>query len=119
MSGVLGTLGCTGRGRPCSKDWVALSEGGTGLKPSLQNTITETLLFGPWVLSSHVLLGVLEQSGRQGAEMVSFSVLICAPQRLQNPSGGKLNPSVASTPLRIFFFYLNHDTAINQVYFWS
>lgn len=83
MSGVLGTLGCAGRGRPCSKDWVALSEGGKGLKPSLQNTITETLLFGPWVLSSHILPGVLEQSGRGGAEMVSFSVLICAPQRLQ------------------------------------
>ena len=123
---MLGTLGSAGRGRPYSKAWVALGEGATGLKPSLQNTITETLLFGPWVLSSCVLPRVSEQAGRGGTEMVSFPVLICAPKRLQETGFSESFPGEAqsfcgfhSTEDLFFFFYLNHDTAVNQVYFWS
>lgn len=113
---MLGTLGYAGRGRPCSKDWVALGEEGTGLIPSLQNTITETLLSGPRVLSSRVPR-VSEQSGRGGAEMVSFPVLICALKSLQETGfsesfPGKLSPSVASTPLRIFFSFFSISTMI-------
>ena len=107
-----GTLGYAGRGRPCSKDWVALVKG--ALDSNL--AYKETLLSGPRVLSSRVPR-VSEQSGRGGAETVSFPILICAPKNLQETGfsesfPGKLSPSVASTPLRIFFSLFSISTMI-------
>ena len=58
--------------------------------------------------------------------MVSFPVLICALKRLQETGFSESFPGEAqsfrgfhSTEDFFFFFYLNHDTAVNQVYFWS